>query len=163
MNLHRWSFLVAVGLATLSLVGCGSDSPTSPSGAKAVLHGIAIRTDASGQAHGRDLQSLSDSGGKITVRIQEKVAVSTTISVNGTFELEDLPTGTFHLEFVSSSGTVVGTVTVTGVNATSEVDLQVEIKVDVQVTTVVVIKIEVDGVVEHDGNDKNDDDQGENN
>jgi hypothetical protein len=159
MSFYRWNLLVAMGLATLSLVGCGSDSPTSPSGTKAILRGVAIRTGVNGQAHGRDLQSLSDSGDKIAVRIQEKVAVSTTISVNGTFELDDIPTGTFHVEFVSSSGTVVGTVTVTGVNASSAVNLQVEIKVDVQITSVVVIKIEVDGVVEHDKG--NDDDQGE--
>lgn len=143
-----------VGLLTVALAACGSGSnPASPSGGKATLRGVATVNGATAASHG-DVSALSTSSGAITVRVQEQISISTTISVNGTFELDDVPSGTFHLEFVSN-GQVIGTVTVTNVTATSQINLQVEVKI----TVVVVIKLEVDGVEEHNnpGNRDSDD------
>jgi hypothetical protein len=146
--------LLALSMTFLPLVGCGGTSPASPSSGKgAVLRGVVLGDGAS--ASSGSVSALSTSNGRITVSVQENTSINTTVSSNGTFELENIPTGSFTLVF-SSSTTVLGTVVVSGVPD----DGQVVIVVQVTVVTVIVINIEINGVpVPHDDhNDDHDDD-----
>ncbi len=128
--------LLMVGLP---LVGCGGSSPTSPSGAgKVVLHGVAVGADGAPAASAVGVSARAASKDRITVTVQG-TSISTTVSTNGTFELEDLPTGSFALVF-SINTTVIGTVTITGVPTQGEI----QIVVQVTVTTVVLISLEID-------------------
>jgi hypothetical protein len=89
-------------------------------------------------------------GGSITVTVQENTSISTKVSANGTFELEGLPAGTFTLVF-TVDGTVIGTVTITSVPSTAEINLVVQ----VTTTTVITIKVEINGTDEtNSGGDK---------
>ena len=128
--------LLMVGLP---LVGCGGSSPTSPSGAgKVVLHGVAVGADGAPAASAVGVSARAASKDRITVTVQG-TSISTTVSTNGTFELEDLPSGSFTLVF-SINTTVIGTVTITGVPTSGEI----QIVVQVTVTTVVLINLEID-------------------
>jgi len=71
--------------------------------------------------------------------VQENTSITTTVSSNGTFELEGVPDGSFTLVF-SSTTSVIGTVTVPG-GANQEINIVVQVTVNV----VVIIKIEIDG------------------
>lgn len=127
--------LLVVGVA---LSGCGS-SPTSPSAGTGVrVHGIALGSSA-GSAATHDVRTMSERPSGITVSVQN-TAITAKVSVSGTFELEDLPAGTFTLVF-SQNGTVIGTVTITSVPTAAEVNVVVQITT----TTVIVVKIEVNG------------------
>lgn len=147
--------LLAVSMTFLPLVGCGGNNPAapSPSGKGAVLRGVVLGDGAS--ASSGEVSAQSTSHGRITVSVQENTSINTTVSSNGTFELQNIPTGNFTLVF-SSSTTVLGTVVVSGVPA----DGQVVIVVQVTVVTVIVVNIEINGVpVPHDDHsDDHDDD-----
>lgn len=136
-------------LVFLPLVGCGGNSPTSPSGGgKVVLHGVAVGTDGTATASAADVSARAASGNRITVTVQENTSISTTVSSNGTFELEGVPSGSFTLVF-SSNTTVLGTITITGVPGQGEINIVVQ----VTVTTVVLIELEID---DHEGDDDED-------
>jgi hypothetical protein len=123
----------------LTLSGCAS-SPTSPSSVNTgvTLHGLALGQGAAGTSSGSGFRAMSTSS-SITVTVQENTSIKTTISANGTFELEGLPAGTFTLVF-SSNGVTLGTITITSVPT------QAEINVVVQITTaVVLVKVEING------------------
>ncbi len=140
--------LLMVGLP---LVGCGGSSPTSPSGAgKVVLHGVAVGADGAPAASAVGVSARAASKDRITVTVQG-TSISTTVSTNGTFELEDVPTGSFTLVF-SINTTVIGTVTITGVPAQGEIQIVVQITV----TTVVLINLEID---DHEDDDNEDHDK----
>jgi hypothetical protein len=127
------------------LAGCDGNGPTSSSGSKgAVLHGVALGGGAAAEARG-GVSALSTKT-KIKVTVREDPSITTVVSVNGTFTLENLPDGTITLEF-SVDGVVVGTVTVTGISSGVEVKLVVEIT-DV---TVILIELEIE--------DEDDDDE----
>ena len=84
------------------------------------------------------VRSMADgSGGTITVTV-EGTSISTTISGNGTFELEGLLSGSFTLVF-TKDGVVVGTVSVNGVPESTEIKIVVQI----ETTTVILIKLEM--------------------
>jgi hypothetical protein len=87
-------------------------------------------------------------GGSITVTVQG-TSISTTISGNGTFELDGLPAGTFTLVF-SSNGVIIGTITITSIPTQAEINLVVQIT-----TTVVLVKVEVNGTDETDNENNN--------
>ena len=130
---------LALLIAGLPLVGCGGSSPTSPSGAgKVVLHGVAVGADGASMASGGGVTAQAASKDKVTVTVQG-TSISTTVSANGTFELEGLPAGDFTLVFTIYT-TVIGTITITGVPSSGEIKIVVQITV----TTVVLINLEID-------------------
>ncbi|HKC11538.1 MAG TPA: hypothetical protein VKI41_05730 [Vicinamibacteria bacterium] len=132
-----------VAVLALTLSGCGS-SPTSPSGMNASvnLHGLALSQSAASTSSASGYRAMSTSG-SITVTVQG-TSISTTISGNGSFELEGLPAGTFTLVF-TSNGVTLGTITLTSVPTQAEINLVVHIS-----TTVVMIKVEINGTDETD-------------
>ena len=131
-------------IAFLSLVvsGCSS-SPTSPSSTseRVTLHGTAVGQSVASTSSAGGLQAMSvPSAGRVTVTVLEKPSITTTISGNGTFELEGLPAGNFTLVF-SSNGVTLGTITITSVPDQAEIDVVVQITT----TTVVLVKVEING------------------
>jgi hypothetical protein len=141
MRERKWLVpgVVVVAAAALVAAGCGGSNPASPSGTRRiVLKGTVLGTpSASGQS--AEVAALAAGSGKITVTVQQNTSITTTVSSNGTFELEGVPEGRFTLVF-SSGTTVLGTVTVPG-GATLEINIVVQVTVNVVVT----IKIEIDG------------------
>src|SRR5438132_13116471 len=104
----------------LPLVGCGGGSPTSPSGAgKVVLHGVAVGADGAPTASAGGVTAQAASKDRITVTVQG-TSISTTVSANGTFELENVPTSSFTLVFTMNN-TVIGTINITGVPTSGEI------------------------------------------
>jgi hypothetical protein len=146
VEMKRGQFVVAglVALTALALSACGS-SPTSPGAAAGVtLRGVATGSGV-GLAAANGVQGLSTktaAGGtsSIVVTVQESPSLTTTISGNGTFELDGLPAGTFTLVF-TSNGVTIGTITITSVPNQAEVDLVVQISL----TNVVVVTVKVNG------------------
>jgi hypothetical protein len=134
-------FLAAmIAVLGLALSGCGG-GPTSPSEAnpRVTLHGTALASPTA-SAETRDVQSLAAPGSRVTVTVQESPSLSTTISSNGTFELDGLPAGSFTLVF-TSAGTALGTVSVNSVPSSAQVDLVVQITT----TSVVVVRVHING------------------
>jgi hypothetical protein len=132
----------AVGaILGLVLSGCGS-SPTSPSSVNSAvnLHGLAMGQGAASTSSAGSYRAMS-TGGSITVTVQG-TSLSTTISGNGSFELDGLPAGTFTLVF-TSNGVTLGTITITSVPTQAEINLVVHIT-----TTVVIVKVEINGTDE---------------
>jgi hypothetical protein len=149
--MKRSHVLVQALLAVLALTlsGCGS-SPTSPSGTSAGvnLHGLAMGQSSASTSSASGFKAMS-TGGSITVTVQENAALTTTISGNGTFELDGLPVGTFTLVF-SSNGVTLGTITITSVPTQAEINLVVQIT-----STVVMVKVEINGTDETDNENNN--------
>jgi hypothetical protein len=148
--LHRNIFYLRFALLTalLPLVGCGGgSSPTSPSGAGVVLHGVVLGSDAVSSASA-EVTAQSTSGRRITVTVEENTSLSTNVAANGTFELEGLPNGSFNLAF-STNGAPIGSINITGVQG------QVEVNIVVQVTATNVTLINLDmGVDPQQGDSK---------
>jgi hypothetical protein len=137
-----------IAVLALALSGCGS-SPTSPSGMNASvnLHGLAMGQGAASTSSDSGYRAMSASG-SITVTVQG-TSLSTTISGNGSFELDGLPAGTFTLVF-TSNGVTLGTITITSVPTQAEINLVVHIT-----TTVVMVKVEINGTDETDNENNN--------
>lgn len=136
---QRYAFLLfAVSAAVLSSVACGN-SPASPSGAVVVRGTVLGATAGTVNAQSAGASAHSAAGGPITVTVQEDPSITVTVSGNGTFVLEGLPTGTFTLVF-TRDGVTLGTVTVSGVGGGAEV----KIVVQVNGSTVVLIELKVD-------------------
>jgi hypothetical protein len=144
-------FFVMVAAAALGLVlsACGGN-PAAPTGAGVTLRGVAVNQGA-GTAGLTALSSRSAAAGPstITVTVLENTSITTTISGNGTFELQGLPTGTFTLVF-SSNGVTLGTITITSVPDQAEI----EIVVQLSTTNVTLVKVTINGSDETD-NDTN--------
>ena len=151
-RLRRAGLYVLLVMGGLPLLGCGGSSPTSPSGAGGVvLRGVAVGADGTPTASaGGGVSAQAASKDRITVTVQG-TSISTTVSSNGTFELEGVPPGSFTLVF-SSNTTVIGTVTITGVPSQG----QIQIVVQVTVTTVVLINLEIDDTENGNDNSNND-------
>jgi len=129
------SAAVALTASAVALTGCGGSNPAGPSSGKGVvLQGTVLNPsgDAGVGAH----SGASKAKGTMVVTVQENPAISTTVSANGTFELDGLPSGTITLVF-TINGTVTGTITLTGIASDAEV------KIVVQVTPDGVILIEI--------------------
>ncbi len=151
LRLRGVGLYLALLMVGLPLVGCGGSSPTSPSGAgKVVLHGVAVGADGASTASAGGVTAQAASKDRITVTVQG-TSISTSVSTNGTFELENVPSGSFTLVF-SINTTVIGTVTITGVPTSGEI----QIVVQVTVTTVVLINLEID---DHENDDTEDHDK----
>jgi hypothetical protein len=144
MQRARLLYVLALFLGALALSRCGS-SPTLPSAAGVNLHGVALGANSSASSIGHVRAMSGSSSGSITVTVQENTSITTKVSANGTFELENLPAGMFTLVF-SIDGTVIGTVTITSVPSTAEINLVVQITT----TTVITVKVEVNGADETD-------------
>ena len=148
--------LVVVTVAALVGAACGKSNPASPSGAnRIVLRGVVVGAPTASGRPG-ELAALGSSGGKIKVTVREDISITTTVSANGTFELDGVPEGKFNLVFTNTSATTptqMGTVTVP-----PGAGREIRIVVEVRVTVIVVIKIEIDGhevpaPTPHDGDD----------
>jgi hypothetical protein len=134
--------VLAAVVGALALVGCGSDNPAGPSGASGVsVSGVLLGEGASVSAS--SVHASAASGGEITVEVEGQ-PISTTISGNGTFLLEDVPAGTFTLVFLQD-GTEIGRVTIT-----ADAGVQVKIVVQKKGVKVVLVDLEID-----DGSDSN--------
>ncbi len=132
--------MVVVGAAALLAVACGSGSgnPSSPSGAMGVrvqgtVLGAAAATGVTAQNNG------PATSGPIVVTVKGMPSLSVTVSGNGTFELDNLPQGTFTLVF-TRNGVTLGQVTVNGANAAATV----KIVVQVNGATITLVNMEVD-------------------
>jgi hypothetical protein len=132
---RRLAVLSAV-FAALALVACGDNNPAGPSGASGVaVSGVLLAEGASVAAS--SVHASAASAGTITV-VVEGTSLSTTISGNGTFELQDVPPGTFTLVFLQD-GTEIGRVSVT-----AAAGVQVKIVVQKKGAVVVLVDLEVD-------------------
>jgi hypothetical protein len=96
---------------------------------------------ASGSAGASAHSGAASAAGKMVVTVQEQPSISATVSANGTFELEGLPSGTFTLVF-TIDGTVVGTIVISGVATDAEVKIVVQITAD----GVILIEIKIEGL-----------------
>jgi hypothetical protein len=148
MNRSQVLLPAVIAFLALALSGCGS-SPTSPSGMNSGvnLHGLAMGQGAASSSSASGYRAMS-TGGSITVTVQG-TSLSTTISGNGSFELDGLPAGTFTLVF-TSNGVTLGTITITSVPTQAEINLVVHIS-----TTVVMVKVEINGTDETDNESNN--------
>ncbi len=143
--MKRGQLFVMGVVAALSLVlsACGG-SPTAPT-AGVRLRGVAVNQGVGAADGVRGLSGRSAAAGPstITVTVQQNTSITTTISGNGTFELEGLPAGTFTLVF-SSNGVTLGTVTITSVPDQAEI----EIVVQLSTTNVTLVKVTINGTDE---------------
>ena len=136
------SFVVGLAAALALVVAAGGDSPTSPGASGVTLRGVALDESGSAAAevHARSATAAKSGGSPITVTVLENPALTTTISGSGTFELQDLPPGTFTLVF-SRDGVTIGTVSITSVPSEAQIDLVVKISNG----GVIMVKIEING------------------
>jgi hypothetical protein len=128
---------VAVVAAALISQGCGSDGPTAASSAGVLVQGVVLGDGASVSiAAGSQPEAASPK--KLKVRV-DGTSLDVDVSVNGTFELKGVPSGTFTLVFLAD-GVEVGRVVVSAADGS-------EVKIVVQVTAgaLVVVEIKVDG------------------
>jgi len=134
----------ALAIVALIAVGCGSDSPTGPSGAGGVtVQGVVLGGDASVSA--ADLATSSAQAKKVKVRV-EGTSLSVDVSANGTFEFTGLEGGTFTLIFLADD-VEIGRIVVT-----AEDGAEVKLVVQVQDSTLILIELKVDGA-EQDASD----------
>ena len=141
--MKRAHFVVPGLVAALALIlsACGG-SPTSPSANRVTLRGVDLGASAaaSGQAGAFSASSARAGGSTVTVTVLEDPSLTTTISGNGTFVIENLPAGTFTLVF-SRDGVELGRITVTSVPTEAQIDLTIRITNG----GVIVVKIEING------------------
>jgi hypothetical protein len=136
---------VAVMAAALAASACG-DNPAGPSGA-VVLRGTVLGDSASSAASG----AAAAAAARVTITVEENPSLTTTVSGNGTFELEGLPEGGFTLVF-SSNGVTLGTITINDVSAGETITITV--KVTANSVTLVLEEREDDEEGEDDGEAK---------
>jgi len=120
-----------------ALVACGGGNPMGPSDAGVKLQGVLLSSGSAASQSGR-VSAQSVSGDRITVKVLETSATTTT-SMNGTFELDGLPTSGFTLEF-SVNGSVLGTIQVSPAEASSTI----KIVVQVTVNSVALVDLEIE-------------------
>jgi hypothetical protein len=134
-KLARFAWVAAIGVGLLA-AGCGSDSPTSSSGAGGVkVEGVMLGGGASVSA--ADTSSSAAQARKVTVKI-EGTSLTVDVSANGTFQFTGVPSGTFTLVFVAD-GVEIGRVVVSAADGS-----EVKIVVQVQDSALVVIDIKVE-------------------
>jgi hypothetical protein len=144
--------LFVVLIAAATLVRCGGANPASPSAAGVSLEGMVLQGASAASAGSAGVSAQSASGGRITVTVQEDPSRSTTVSGNGSFKLESVPATGFTLVF-SVNGVVLGSVSISPVQATTNI----KIKIVVQVTDHVEL---VDLEMNDENEDQGGDDQG---
>jgi hypothetical protein len=145
VNRRTLPSLAAVLLAVLA-AACGSgDSPSSASGTGGVnVKGQVLGAGASTGVTAASGPVAAAGDAKITVTIAG-TNLTTTVSTNGTFEIDGVTGGTFTLVF-TRDGVEIGRVQIT-TTATAEV----KITVTVQGATIVVTELEVEDKTESGG------------
>ncbi len=124
-------------LAAVVAAACGGSSPSSPSGTGSVgIQGVVLPGSVGLAASAGS--KVATSAGQVTVTI-EGAGISTTVSANGTFELEGVPAGTFTLIF-QKDGLEIGRVVITASEGS-----EVKIVVQIQVSGVIVVDIKIEG------------------
>lgn len=126
--------------AAVFLSACGGNDATSPSGTGVSLQGTVLSGSAASGVSAQSTATAASSSARLVVTVKENPALSATVSANGTFTLENLPAGEFTLVF-TSGGTVVGSITITGVAGGADVKIVVQITPD----GVILIEIHIDG------------------
>ena len=119
---------LSVLVAAAAMLRCGGGSnPASPSsvagGVK--LQGVVLQ-NATGTSASAGVSAMSAQGGKIVVTVRENPSLSVTVSGNGTFEMQSLPTGGFTLMF-SVNGLVVGEINITAVSEGTTIKIVVRL------------------------------------
>lgn len=138
------TFVVAV--AALALVACGDGNPAGPSGTGGVVvKGVLLGDGAAFTASSSD--SDDSNAGPVTVMV-EGTSISVTVSGNGTFEIEDIPPGTFTLVFLQD-GAEIGRVTITAGDG-----VEVKIVVQKKGSVIVLVDLELEDDDDGDDNDK---------
>jgi hypothetical protein len=121
--------LFVVLFAATALLRCGGANPASPSGPGVTLEGMVLQGASAASAAAAGVSAQSARGGRITVTVQEDPSQSTTVSGNGSFKLDNVPVTGFTLVF-SVDGVVLGSISISPVQATTTI----KIKIVVQVT-----------------------------
>ena len=121
--------LFVVLFAATGLLRCGGANPASPSGPGVTLEGMVLQGASAASAASAGVSAQSARGGRITVTVQEDPSQSTTVSGNGSFKLDNVPVTGFTLVF-SVDGVVLGSISISPVQATTTI----KIKIVVQVT-----------------------------
>jgi len=121
--------LFVVLFAATALLRCGGANPASPSGPGVTLEGMVLQGASVASAASAGVSAQSARGGRITVTVQEDPSQSTTVSGNGSFKLDNVPVTGFTLVF-SVDGVVLGSISISPVQATTTI----KIKIVVQVT-----------------------------
>jgi len=136
-TMRRMLTLTVVLGATLSLLGCGSGSPSSPSG----TGGVAVRGVLLDEGAAFTASSGSTSGRHGTIEVSiEGTTIKTTVAGNGTFEIEDMEPGTFTIVF-SLDGVEIGRFTVT---AGDGVEVRIVVKLEDEVIVLVDLELSDD-------------------
>jgi hypothetical protein len=138
VNRRSLSLLAAVVVIGVFAVACGGDSPMSATGSGGVnIKGQVLGAGASAGVTATANGPVAAGDSKITVTIAG-TNLSTTVSANGSFEIDGVTGGTFTLVF-TSNGVEIGRVQIT-----TTASAEVRITVTVTGSTVVVTEIEVD-------------------
>ncbi|HVD78668.1 MAG TPA: hypothetical protein VNH43_13720 [Vicinamibacteria bacterium] len=124
-----WRIRLFVVLFAATLLRCGGANPASPSGPGVTLEGMVLQGASVASAGSAGVSAQSARGGRITVTVQEDPSQSTTVSGNGSFKLDNVPVTGFTLVF-SVDGVVLGSISISPVQATTTI----KIKIVVQVT-----------------------------
>ena len=128
-----WAGAVAA-IAALVTGGCGSESPSGPSGAGGVVvQGVVLGGGTSSVA-AADTQTSAAQAKKIKVRV-DGTSLTVDVSANGTFQLTGVPSGSFTLVFLAD-GVEIGRVVITAEDGS-------EVKIVVQVTDSVLVLVEL--------------------
>jgi hypothetical protein len=146
MQKFLWAAAVACGAAAIA---CGGSNPSSASGT-VTLRGTVVGQSTAQAAREASAASSAASGSRITVTVQQDPSLTTTVSGNGTFELDGVPEGSFTLVF-TANGTTLGTIEISGAEAGEE------IRITVQVTTSTVVLVEIENGSSDDGDDEGED------
>jgi hypothetical protein len=145
VNCRSLPSLAVVLLAVVAAACGGGDSPSSASGTGGVnVKGQVLGAGASTGVTAAASRPVAAGDSKITVTIAG-TNLTTTVSTNGTFEIDGVTGGTFTLIF-TSNGVEIGRVQIT-TSATAEV----KITVTVQGATIVVTELEVEDKTEGGG------------
>jgi hypothetical protein len=136
--MNRRALLSAVAVvAAAVLVGCGGKSPSSPSSGTVVVQGVVLGDGATLSASS-GVPVAAGKSQKVTVKV-DGTSIVVEVSANGTFEIKDIPSGTFTLVFLVD-GVEIGRVVVT-----AEEGSEVKIVVQVKDSILVLIEIKVEG------------------
>ncbi len=134
MNRRTLLTWIAV-VGAVAAAGCGAGSPSSPSaGGKGVAVQGMVLGDGAAFAASSDVHSSSAKPQKVTVKV-EGTTITAEVSANGTFVLNDIPSGTFTLIFMVD-GKEIGRIVVTAQDGD-------EVKIVVQVTDSALTLIEM--------------------
>jgi hypothetical protein len=135
--MNRRALLTCVAVAAAVVVGaCGGESPSSPSSGTVLVQGVVLGDGASVSASS-GVPIAAAKNQKVTVKV-DGTSITAEVSANGTFEIKDIPSGTFTLIFLVD-GVEIGRVVVT-----AEEGSEVKIVVQVKDSVLVLVEIKVE-------------------